>query len=98
LETSLTPGDVTGNGIVDMADFDIIKANLFNTGMTRAEGDLTGGGVVDFADFRQWKANAGPGAASVSLFGAPEPTSLLLSMIACVVLAPARGFRRRMRS
>jgi hypothetical protein len=93
LETSLTPGDVTGEGTVDLDDFNIIKTNLFNTGMARNQGDLTGNGLVDFADFRQWKANAGSGFANISLFGVPEPASA--GLLALGALLWCGGVRRR---
>ena len=96
IDPALCPGDVTGNCIVDMDDFDIIKMNFFNTGQTRMQGDLTDDGVVEFADFRQWKANVPPEmGAAASLFGpnVPEPTSALLLLMAASSLAAARPRR-----
>lgn len=97
LETSVTPGDVTGDGLVNIDDFNIIKANFFNTGMTRMQGDLNGGGVVDFADFRQWKVNAGAAFASVSLGAVPEPHTLAMVGLILAGLGIARK-RRTVRS
>lgn len=93
----LVPGDVTGEGNVDLADFEVIKMNFFNTMQTRMQGDLTDDGVVEFADFRQWKANVPPemgAAALASLFGpvVPEPSTALLALLAG---APAIIARRR---
>ena len=84
----LTPGDVNLDGIVDMADFNVISDHLDQTVTARAAGDLNGDGVVDYGDFRLWKANYG-GAGSFSLDGAvPEPPSdriLVLGLSALVV-------------
>jgi hypothetical protein len=86
-------GDVNGDTFVNIADFNIIKTNLFNTGQTRVQGDLTEDAIVDFADFRQWKSAAGPGFASISLFGVPEPASA--GMLAMGALALLTAVRRR---
>ena len=61
---SLSPlaGDVNGDEVVDLEDFNLLKAN-FGTGANRWEGDLTGDGAVDLHDFAQLKAN----------FGDPQP-------------------------
>lgn len=77
-------GDVTGEGVIDINDFNVIKMNFFNTGQSRIQGDLTGDTIVNFDDFRQWKTAAGSGFASVTLFGVPEPTSGLLFTAGCI--------------
>ena len=84
-----TPGDVNGDGQVNLADFHILRGNLFKTGQSRAQGDLVGGNsIVDFADYRAWKVAAPPGlAASVSLDGAiPEPSAGLLFVFGATLL------------
>jgi hypothetical protein len=88
------PGDVNGDGHVDVNDFNIIRNDLFTSG-SRAQGDLTGDGFVDFSDFRQWKTAAGGGAGSGAGFdiAVPEPASALIA-----ILGLAGGFvggRRR---
>jgi hypothetical protein len=93
----IVPGDVNGDLVADINDFNIIKMNLFNTGQTRQQGDIAGGdGIVDFADYRQWKNAAAPAvAASVSLFGeVPEPASGLLLAASGALLFAARRRRR----
>jgi hypothetical protein len=75
---------VTGEGVIDINDFNVIKMNFFNTGQSRIQGDLTGDTIVNFDDFRQWKTAAGSGFASVTLFGVPEPTSGLLFTAGCI--------------
>jgi hypothetical protein len=87
------PGDVTGEGAIDINDFNIIKMNLFKTGQTRAQGDLTNDTLVDFADFRQWKTAAGSGFASVTL-GVPEPTTMLLLALGGGLFSLIRSPRR----
>ena len=87
------PGDVTGEGTIDIHDFNIIKMNLFKTGQSRQQGDLTEDAIVDFADFRQWKTAAGTGFASISL-GIPEPGTALLFVIGSVFFSLIRSPRR----
>lgn len=82
--------DVDGLNGCTIADFDIIKSNFFNTGMNRAQGDLTADGIVDFADFRLWKAAAGPGFASITLFGVPEPATAVLVAFGGILVALVR--------
>lgn len=84
------PGDVDGNGAVDLADFNVLKTN-FGDGGVLTDGDLTGDSQVDLADFVVLKANFGVAAV-------PEPGSVLLAAIACcVALARRRRFAARPR-
>jgi hypothetical protein len=67
------PGDVNGDGKVDLTDFGVLKEN-FGTGTTLAQGDLNGDAKVDLTDFGILKDNFGKsGAAAV-----PEPSAALL--------------------
>jgi hypothetical protein len=50
------PGDVTGDGVVDLADLNLVLANF---GETTDQGDATGDGVVDLADLNLVLANFG---------------------------------------
>ncbi len=79
-------GDVNGDQVVDIFDFDLIRQN-FRTGTTLEQGDLDFSGLVDLADFKIWKnAFSGPGApASV-----PEPSTWALLCVG----AAAAGFAR----
>ena len=91
-------GDVTGDGMVTIADFDIIRDNFYNEGVTRMMGDLTGDGRVTISDFDQWKDNyPGDGAALFSrLFVAvPEPGSVLLMAMGCIFVQLGRRMRHR---
>ncbi len=71
-----TFGDYNDDGTVDLADYDILKAN-FSTGTTFAEGDGTLDGKVDLDDFVDFVQafNAGAGNAAA----VPEPSSWLLA-------------------
>lgn len=91
------PGDVTGEGVVDINDFNIIKMNLFKTGQSRMQGDLNEDALVDFVDFRLWKSAAGPGFASVTLFGVPEPGSMVLLACGSSLFVSLRRAPRRLR-
>ncbi len=68
-------GDYNDDGAVDLADYEILKAN-FNTGTTFAEGDGTLDGKVDLRDFVEFlrEFNAGGGNAAA----VPEPSTVLL--------------------
>lgn len=46
-----TPGDITGDGTVDLADFFTLRSNFGLYSRTRSQGDLTGDGSVDLSDF-----------------------------------------------
>lgn len=51
-DVSVCPGDVNGDLVVDLADFNILAINFGSgPGMTREQGDLNGDGHVDLADF-----------------------------------------------
>ncbi len=88
------PGDVDGDGDVDLADFAAIQNHFQQTVTLRTDGDLNGDGFVDFVDFRQWKDNftqpPGIGAAAA----VPEPSSLAITAAAMSALGAQR---RRLR-
>lgn len=88
--SGLADCDVDGLNGCTIADFNIIKSNFFNTGMNRGQGDLTADGIVDFADFRLWKSTAGPGFASITLFGVPEPATATLVALGGILVALVR--------
>jgi len=73
------PGDVTGDGNVDVNDYNVIKANFQKNVAVRTQGDLNNDGLVNFADFRQWKSNRTDLGSVVDPSGAvPEPTGITL--------------------
>ncbi|MFU8828304.1 MAG: GC-type dockerin domain-anchored protein, partial [Phycisphaerales bacterium] len=50
------PGDATGDGVVDLADLNLVLANF---GTETDQGDVTGDGFVDLADLNLVLANFG---------------------------------------
>jgi hypothetical protein len=90
--TIVKPGDVDGDGDVDVADFNVIKTNFRTTVTLRNQGDLTGDGFVDLADFRLWKDND-PLFGAAAAGGVPEPTGLALAWIGAAAALVKR--RRR---
>jgi hypothetical protein len=101
----LVPGDTDGNGTVNLADFEPIRANFRKAVTARNQGDLVANGVVDFADFREWKtAFVGGGGSLAGLnlsfsSNVPEPAAVSLAVlgISCLVanLRTRRGMRSR---
>jgi len=90
------PGDVNGDGDVDLDDFETIRTNFSTAVGSREDGDLTGDGVVDLNDFGQWKDNypfpGGGGGGLANSGSAPEPSSLVMIALA---LGWALGRSRR---
>jgi hypothetical protein len=83
-------GDVNGDNLVNLLDFDIIRNN-FRTGRLREQGDLTGDGRVDFQDFGVWKSLfQGPAPQ-----GIPEPGSLTLAVSGLLLVLFARRRNNR---
>jgi hypothetical protein len=97
LETNgptFTPGDVNGDGLVNLLDFNSISDNFFNTPATRPQGDLDGNIAVDFADFRLWKSlksGSGTGASP----SVPEPAAGMIANVALACVLCARRRRQR---
>ncbi|MFO0898481.1 MAG: dockerin type I domain-containing protein [Pirellulales bacterium] len=89
LVTPALPGDVNGDGRVDLTDFGLLKAHFGEPG-GRTQGDLDGNGHIDLSDFGQLKANFGASGAAV-----PEPSGWGLALLgaACGMW----GLRRRAR-
>ena len=93
------PGDVDGDGVVDLFDFDPIRDNFRKPVAGRTQGDLTRDGVVNFSDFHEWKGaflGMGGSLAGVDLgllTNVPEPASLALALLAW--LAGCQSIRRR---
>jgi hypothetical protein len=87
-------GDYNQNGVVDAADYTVWRDTLGSTTDLRANGDNTGAsmGIIDEADFDFWRANfgmvaPGAGAGAGILSTVPEPTSLVLWLMAVVLLS-----------
>src|SRR5262249_45461207 len=77
IETTSVAGDVNGDSLVTIADFDELRSNFLNkypNTLAFGEGDLNLSGVVDLEDFRIWKNAFGDGGPN----GVPEPAAALL--------------------
>ena len=74
------PGDYDGNGVVDAADYVLLR----NGGPLQNEVDTPG--TVNVADYTAWRQRFGNTSGSGSLSGAPvpEPTGIMLALAAAV--------------
>ncbi len=76
-------GDLNGDGFVNSADLDLIRANW---GTNNPAGDANGDGIVNSADLDIVRANWGAHMAAAVI---PEPTTFvllgLMSLLACVI-------------
>ena len=86
------PGDANGDGHVDLLDFNLISDNLFKPEPVGTAGDLSFDGVVNYSDFRLWKNNYHPGSGAGVSSAVPEPSGIVLAIIA--VLGATFGRRR----
>lgn len=91
--------DITQDGIVDQADYDIFALNAgFNNGVglgdpfTYIQGDVDQNGRVDFFDFQRISREAAAAGNPLVLNGVsvPEPASVALIMVGCMGLAIRR--------
>ncbi|MCO6044723.1 hypothetical protein NG895_12470 [Aeoliella sp. ICT_H6.2] len=95
LETiSTAPGDVDGDGVADIDDFNIIRDNFRQSASSRSDGDLTGDGFVDFYDYRQWSETQPGSVVAAVAHTIPEPTTALLLLTAFGLLASCPVARR----
>ncbi len=93
-------GDATLDGLVNLADFNVLAANFGSTGAGWAGGDFNGDGLVDLMDFNVLAANFGFNTATpvnmadlwaaASAASVPEPTTALLLPAAATVLLRRR--------
>lgn len=77
--------DFNMDGMVDLADFNILKGNFGQSGATKADGDATSDGSVDLADFNVLKGSFGQSGSAV----VPEPSSFALGILAALTLVSA---------
>lgn len=93
-------GDLDFDGVIDMADFDLLNNGLFsshgsglNPYQAYQAGDLDGDGDTDEFDFTAFKAAFiadNPVAAAAAGFAIPEPASWALAMSASLLLLRRR--------
>jgi hypothetical protein len=94
---SVTATDFNRNGIVDAADY-VLWRKLRGTTAASAygPGDATGDRLVNDADLAIWRANFGnirgnsPAAGAGGLSSVPEPSTILIVVLACAALATNR--------
>jgi hypothetical protein len=86
------PGDVNNDGFANIADYNIIKANLEKSAAIFTNGDLDGNSYVDLNDFRRWRSAAPPEIAALA--GVPEPSTAALGLVSAMLVA-SRGRKRR---
>ncbi|MEM7809619.1 MAG: choice-of-anchor tandem repeat NxxGxxAF-containing protein [Planctomycetota bacterium] len=95
---SAIAGDANFDGIVDLADFGLLRAGFGSTGdLTRLDGDFNKDGVVDLADFGLLRANFGAAVTSADLAmvdawaaTVPEPTRGLVGFAGLTLVALRR--------
>ena len=94
LQLTVTTGDnadFDGSGFVDGPDFLIWQRNSGGAG-TPATGDANGDNVVDGADLTIWETQyGGPPALSAGVAAVPEPSSVVLLLVAALAAASRRG-------
>jgi hypothetical protein len=86
------PGDVNGDKVVNILDYNIIFANMNQPGgQSLAQGDVDGDGKVTIGDYRFWKERRSllaPGGGGIGgATGVPEPTSALLIAVGMALLS-----------
>lgn len=72
------PGDVDNNGVANLADYNIIRANLEKPAAIFTNGDLNGDSYVDLNDFRRWRSAVPAEVAAMASI--PEPATVVLSL------------------
>ncbi len=83
--------DANGDGVVNLADFDLIRNNFRRSVPQGENGDVNFTGNVDFEDFRLWKSVFGGGGPS----NVPEPSTISLIVVGFTGVFLARRARAR---
>ncbi|MEX2168397.1 MAG: S8 family serine peptidase [Pirellulales bacterium] len=78
------PGDYNGNGSVGPEDYDLWRSNFGSTSNLAADGN--GNDVIDAADYTVWRDHLGAGAGSGTAAEVPEPSSMILALIAILAV------------
>jgi hypothetical protein len=97
--TGILPGDLNGDGVVNLTDAANLTPNLQASTPFEAMGELTGDNIVNLNDFRALKTliAAGSGSGGGGLAGGPsvpEPASGMLALFGLMGVALAAARRR----
>jgi hypothetical protein len=95
------PGDFNRDGVVDAADYTIWRVTSGTPVAIGTGADANRNGWVDPGDYAIWQANIGAthaSSAGSAAIDVPEPTTLLLAVVAAAPLATRRCRRRQPRS
>ncbi len=86
------PGDFTGDGLVDAADYTAWRAAFGQTVTPWTSADGNGDGVVDSGDYLLWRKQVATGSGSALARGIaiPEPAGIILVALAAVLLFTGR--------
>jgi hypothetical protein len=89
--SAVVPGDVNGDGMVDLEDFEVISDHFRLSVPQLTDGDLDGDGFVGSRDFRIWtSAHRGQPASSVASSNAvlePSALGIVLPLLIGVTLS-----------
>lgn len=88
------PGDYNENNFVDAADYTVWRDRLGQTFTLPNEGPGQTPGEVTSEDYDFWKANFTGGGGAAAASGVPEPTSLLMLLMASLTGFTIRRHRR----
>jgi len=84
------PGDLNADGLVNVADYGILKAHWYQSVPAGTDGDLNSDGFVNLDDFKLFKADfqaSGAGTDALLTANLPESSTQLLAMAMSPVLA-----------
>jgi hypothetical protein len=81
-------GDYNHNGVVDAADYTVLRDTLGSTTNLAADGN--GNGVIDAGDYAVWKTNFGQTAGSGAGAAVPEPATLWLLLTGILTMCCRR--------
>lgn len=87
------PGDYSGDGVVDVADYEVWRAAFGQNVAISSGADGNGNGLVDAEDYVIWRRHIAGAAASAAVT-LPEPTALML-FAAAICIAYLEAARRR---